>query len=259
MSELCKLNNLDDLQRVAKIFISSGFFKETQDLAQACVKIMAGAELGFSPIVSMSGIYIVKGKPALSAGLMASKISTSGYRHEVRVLTEQACELAFFQGDRELGISTFSMADAEKAGLLSDTWRKFPRNLLFARAMSNGCRWFCPGAFGGQTPYTPEELGETVDGEGMPKLTLAKLPEPAPELAPEPEPELAPEPEPELAEPRTTYVYQMDGNFVGEKVLVQAATYARKAGCKDVVMHDDTVLVVKSNVELPKLARFQSR
>ncbi|RDT44717.1 hypothetical protein DXF87_27490, partial [Enterobacter roggenkampii] len=35
---------------------------------------------------------------------------------------------------------------------------KFPKNMLFARAMSNGVKWFTPDVFSGPV-YTPEELG----------------------------------------------------------------------------------------------------
>ena len=52
------------------------------------------------------------------------------------------------------------------AGLDSNTnWRKYPRNMLFARAISNGARWYCPDLFGGSPVYTPDELGAEVDGE----------------------------------------------------------------------------------------------
>jgi len=37
--------------------------------------------------------------------------------------------------------------------------------MLFARAISNGAKWFCPDIFGGPV-YTPDELGAEVDEEG---------------------------------------------------------------------------------------------
>ena len=43
---------------------------------------------------------------------------------------------------------------------------KFARNMLFARAISNGARWYCPDLFSGNPVYVPEELGAIVDGEG---------------------------------------------------------------------------------------------
>jgi hypothetical protein len=49
---------------------------------------------------------------------------------------------------------------------------KFPRNMLFARCISNGVKWFCPDIFLGAPVYTPEELGATVDRDG----TVIELP-----------------------------------------------------------------------------------
>lgn len=165
-------DELSELQRLGKMFAASGYFSDVKDLAQACVKILAGKELGFSPFASITGVYLVKGKPSLSANLMASAIVRAGYRYQVHELTNDVCEIEFFdQKDRSLGISTFTMKDGIAAGTASnEVWKKYPRNMLFARAMSNGARWFCAGAFGGQPVYTPEELGVAVDGEGSPVI-----------------------------------------------------------------------------------------
>jgi hypothetical protein len=57
-----------------------------------------------------------------------------------------------------IGVSSFTMEDAKRAGLSGgDNWKKYPRNMLFARAMSNGAKWYCPDVFGGPV-YTPDEL-----------------------------------------------------------------------------------------------------
>jgi hypothetical protein len=164
---LTKIESLADLQSVASIFVKSGFFSDAKDAAQAVVKIMAGGELGFPPIASMTGIYIVKGKVSLSANLMAAAIKRTGrYDYRVRQLDDTMAEIEFFQNGQSLGKSSFTMAEAKAAELTSNpTWKKFPRNMLFARALSNGARWYCPDVFGGPI-YTPEELGAPVNEEG---------------------------------------------------------------------------------------------
>lgn len=178
------ITNLADLQQVGQIFVKSGFFADTKDAAQAMVKVMAGAELGFSPIASMTGIYIVKGKVSLSANLMAAAIKRSG-RYNYRVAkghpTADVCEITFyerFDGKwEEIGVSTFTKQDAAKAQ--TQNMDKFARNMLFARAMSNGARWYCADIFGGPA-YTPDELGAVVNEEGdvidMPQPQRAPVP-----------------------------------------------------------------------------------
>jgi len=66
-----------------------------------------------------------------------------------------ACTIEFYEDGRAIGRSRFTIEDAKRAG--TKNMDKYPRNMLFARAMSNGVRWFCPDVFG-QAVYTPEEL-----------------------------------------------------------------------------------------------------
>lgn len=154
---------------IAQTFAKSGYFTDARDAAQMVVKILAGAELGFGPFASVQGVYIVKGKPSYSANVMAAKVKASGrYNYRVRTQTGDLCEIEFFErfdGKWEsIGVSSFSREDARKAQ--TQNLDKFARNMLFARAMSNGVRWYCPDVMGGQPAYTPEELGAKVDGEG---------------------------------------------------------------------------------------------
>ena len=59
------------------------------------------------------------------------------------------------------------MKDASAAGLTNkDNWKKYPRNMLFARAISNGQKWYAPDVYNGVTVYTPDEMGASVDEEG---------------------------------------------------------------------------------------------
>lgn len=156
----------DDPYRLAETFVRSGFFADAKDASQAVVKILAGRELGFGPMASMTGVHVIKGKVALSANLLGAAIKRSGrYDYRVAALDDDRAELVFFEGGQEVGRSAFTMDDAKRAGLLSNpTWKNYPRNMLLARALSNGARWFCPDVFGGAI-YTPDELGAEVDGE----------------------------------------------------------------------------------------------
>ena len=172
-NELAIRPNLEETMTLAKAFVESGFFTDAKSQAQAIVKILAGQELGFGPMASMTGVYIVKGKVSLSANLMAAALKRSGrYNYRVKTLTDNECVIEFYErsddGWEPVGQSAFSIEDAKKAGLTSNhTWKQYPRNMLFARALSNGVRWYCPDIFGGPL-YTPEELGAPVNAEGEP-------------------------------------------------------------------------------------------
>ena len=169
---------LQEFIQVGDIFAASGYFKEARSGAQAIVKIMAGREMGLGLFESMNGFYIIEGRMSMAANLIATLVQRSEkYDYRVKVLTREACQIEFYHKGKALGISEFTMEDAQKAQLIkkNGAWEKWPTNMLFARAMSNGVRFYCPEITGGKPIYTPDELGAEVDEQGeiidMPTIT----------------------------------------------------------------------------------------
>lgn len=167
------ISSLDDVRNVARLLAASNFFdaKGTNEaaIAQLATKVLAGREMGFAPFASVNGIHVIQGKPTVSANLMAAAVKGSGrYDYRVRQMDDTAVAIEFFErtgGKLEsLGTSTFTAEDAKRAS--TQNMSKFPRNMLFARAMSNGVRWYTPDVFSGNAVYTPDELGADVDGDG---------------------------------------------------------------------------------------------
>lgn len=169
MSEITKITtnqmSFNDMYQMSDVFAKSEMFTDAKSAAQALVKIQAGQELGIPPFASMSGVHIIQGKPTIGAGLMAGKVKASGkYDYKVIEQSDKACIVDFYQGTSKIGTSSFTMDDAKKAG--TKNLDKFPRNMLFARAISNGVKWFCPDLFA-TSVYTPEEMnsGEFTEAE----------------------------------------------------------------------------------------------
>jgi hypothetical protein len=147
---------ISELMNLAKAFAESGMFADTKSAAQAIVKIQAGQEIGIPPFAAMTGIHIIQGKPTIGAGLIASRVKGSGkYDYRVIEASEKVCSIDFYQGNTKIGNSTFTIEDAKKA--LTKNIDKFPKNMLFARAISNGVKWYCPDIFSGPV-YVPEEM-----------------------------------------------------------------------------------------------------
>ena len=145
-----------EIMSIGKAFAESGMFPDIKSAAQAIVKIQAGAELGIAPFAAMSGIHIISGKPTIGAGVMAAMVKSSGkYDYRIVEQTEKKCSIDYYQGSEMIGNSTFTIEDAKKAGTKNTD--KFPRNMLFARAMSNGVKWYTPDVFAGPV-YVPEEM-----------------------------------------------------------------------------------------------------
>lgn len=170
--DLLPLRSIADLNAIGEVFVKSGLFADTRDAAKAMVKILAGREVGLPPFASMTGVNIIQGKPTYGANLMAAVIQRSGtHRFTVTKMSDIEVAIAFFEKIDGAWVScgpdsTFTHQDAMKCGLFSkQTYKQYPRNMLYARALSNGARWYCAGVFGGPV-YVPEEMGAQVDADG---------------------------------------------------------------------------------------------
>lgn len=100
------------------------------------------------------------------------------FDYEVEPAWETAIGISIFTVEEaqhaELGGYDASEADGGDAWRKSQ-WGKYPRNMVFARAMSNGVKWYCPDLFGGVPVYTEgDEFAEREsvgrgDGDGEPR------------------------------------------------------------------------------------------
>ena len=161
------IRGLDDVMKIGGLLAKSGFFKGAVNEAQAVAKILRGWELGIPPVAALETVYVIEGKTALAAHMIAALIKKSGrYNYRVKENSDRQCVILFMEQGEGVGESIFTMEDANKAQLLGkDVWKKYPKAMLYARAMSAGAKLFCPDVFGGAV-YTPEELDANVNEEG---------------------------------------------------------------------------------------------
>jgi len=163
---------LSEIQGWGQAFFASGMFTDIKSAAQAVVKIQAGKELGLQPIFSLQNLHVINNKISVSANAMAFLVKRSGrYDYEVTKSTDTDCTVVFYEyrnGERvKIGDSSFTLDDAKRAGLTGNpTWGKYPKNMCFSRAISNGARMYCPDAIGGV--YTEEEM-EAVVSDSKPR------------------------------------------------------------------------------------------
>jgi hypothetical protein len=166
--------NIQDARVTASAFHQSGMFPNLKNEAQAFVLILAGAEMGVGAMEAVQGITLIQGKPTMSANLLASLVKRHP-RYDYRVVdhSDTTCRIEFFQDGEPTGVSEFTLEDARKAGLGGNqTWKKYTAALLFARALTQGVRWYAPDVTS-SAAYTPEELG----GEAEPVEVVQNPPE----------------------------------------------------------------------------------
>jgi len=150
--------------RVAQDLAKSGLFPDAMNAHKAFAKILLGRDLGLSPTQALTGIYIVEGRPQIAAVTLAHFIrKTPGLGYKVTEHTADTCSIEFYADGELRGTSTFTISEARSAGLVKEKsgWVKYPRNMLFARAMSNGAKWYVPEVLGGLPVYTE---GDSFEG-----------------------------------------------------------------------------------------------
>jgi hypothetical protein len=176
---LTEYEALKEPMAMGEVFALSGMFPDVKTKAQGAVKILAGRELGLSPFESMKNIYLVNGRLAIMSNALASLVKKSTkYDYQVKSLTDEECTIIFYRikSDSEkevLGTSTFTSKDAAKAGLINkDNWKSYPKNMLFARALANGVRWYAPDSACGW--HTMEEMTDLEPSIQTEIITISK-------------------------------------------------------------------------------------
>jgi hypothetical protein len=153
--------------RMAEALAKSGAFPDARTAGMAYAKMLIGHDLGLSPTQALMGIYIVEGKPLVGSTLLASFVKRiPGYDYRIVEHDDEHCVIRFFvDGKACKPDSVFTIEDARRAGLVKEKsgWTKYPRAMLFARALSQGVRLHMPDATGGVPVYVEGEIEPRPD------------------------------------------------------------------------------------------------
>lgn len=195
--------------RLACSLAASNMFKDARQGEQAFAKILVGRDLGITPTQALMGLHFVEGKIEIAAVMMATFVrSRDGYDYrqawiketpaarpgeravrEVVYVDEDTaadlrpvvgCAIEFTVDGAMRGVSRWTIEDSERAGLTKDRGSaksnhvKYPRNMFFARSMSNGCKWIIPEVLAGIPVYVEGEIEaqkalDQGDGDGEPQ------------------------------------------------------------------------------------------
>lgn len=136
----------------------------------AAIIALKGREMGVSFMTAVAHLNVIGGKPAMSAELMQAqaKKNLPGLQIVPVAVSKTHAEVKFKRPEKgsDWFHSSFTMEDAKEAQLLSNpSWKKYPKAMLWSRAVTAGLRIVCPEALIGAS-HTPEELGATVDEDG---------------------------------------------------------------------------------------------
>ena len=148
------MNEIKEIQSIGEILLKTKLCSKDYDkalaLASTAVGIGLGSSAGLMAIMKGDITCTFGNRVMLSAGLMNSLVRRQGHVIEVLEDTEDVCKLKGVRGDNgnEM-ISSFSMDEARRAGLIKNCWKTYPSDMLFARALSRLCRRLFNDAIGG--------------------------------------------------------------------------------------------------------------
>jgi len=161
----------------------------TVKVADVVLLLCMGTELDLSPMQAISGIYVVKGRPMLSAQLWGTRVRKFGHSLEVRLEKNKhgrpissTCTIP--RGDDgTVHEEEFTVWDALGAGLIQKVddegkviaringnptpWEQYTKTMLRNRSISHCARFACPEVIYGTMGIQGEEYDELSDEEGF--------------------------------------------------------------------------------------------
>jgi hypothetical protein len=157
-------------RRIAATAFVPDSYRNKPEEVFAC--LMYGRELGLGPMTALQQINVIRGKPSLAPESMRSRVFAAGHRIDTAEYGDDRVVLVGTRTNGATATVTWTLDDARRAGLANgESWRRYPRAMLLARATSELCRLLFPDVISGAS-YTPEEL-EAIGGDDGPSPTLS--------------------------------------------------------------------------------------
>lgn len=137
--------------------------------ADVLIAFNLGLAVGITPTQALYEIYVVNGRPSMSANLMAALVRRAGHKLHVNG-DEKSCTATLTRRDAAPDEPpfefTWTIEMAHRAGLTGkDTWRHYPATMLRSRATSEVCKMGASECLAGITLTIDEAKDMVVDGE----------------------------------------------------------------------------------------------
>jgi hypothetical protein len=148
----------DQTKLMAQAIAESKLFGIQTPAQALALGLLCQAE-GRHPAEAARDYHIIGGKPSLKSEAMLARFQQAGGRVEWHEYTHDAVSGTFTHPQGGNLKVSWTIKDAERAGLTGNpTWKKFPRQMLKARCISEAVRGIFPGVLSGL--YAPEEVSE---------------------------------------------------------------------------------------------------
>lgn len=159
---------VSDLERMARAFAASKLFG-VQNPEQALALCLVAQAEGRHPASAAQDYHIISGRPAKKADAMLRDFLSAGGKVEWHTLDDTQADATFSHPSGGSARIDWTMERAKAAGINNPMWKKYPRQMLRSRVVSEGVRTVCPGATSGM--YVPEEVQDIVHEQGPRDVT----------------------------------------------------------------------------------------
>lgn len=177
--------SISDIERVALAIAKGGLFGSKDPNAVLTLCMLAQAE-GQHPAVVFRDYHIISGKPAKKAEAMLRDFLSAGGKIEWHELTDAIADATFSHRDGGTVRIAWDHARVVQAQLGGNAmYKKYPRQMLRSRVISEGVRTVCPSATSGL--YEVGEVQDIVaERGGREEPTAIEHHEPEPEAEAKP-------------------------------------------------------------------------
>ena len=173
----------DQTKLMAQAIAESKLFGIQTPAQALALGLLCQAE-GRHPAEAARDYHIINGKPSLKSEAMLARFQQAGGKVDWHEYTHESVSGTFSHPQGGSLKVSWTMQDATRAGLTGNpTWKKFPRQMLKARCISEAVRGIFPGVLSGL--YAPEEVSEFTPVQAVTEPEVLQIEAPKEEPLPE--------------------------------------------------------------------------
>lgn len=162
------------LQAKGQAYFNSKAYGDLENASAAVVKMEIGRALGIADVVALQNIYIIFGSVMFKYTLTLALMKRAGYDVKILQRDDKAASVQILVNGKEIedaarGVVTFTMEDAQQAGLVEKSkkkgddsaksmYEKWARRMLFARCIGEAASVYTPEVLLGFGTIDPVEL-----------------------------------------------------------------------------------------------------
>ena len=175
--EITTIDMVEEAKKLCKNLMQTPHYRKIGEEGIFAI-VQKSKTVGIDPLEALNGgMYFVQGKVEMSASLMNDLIRRNG--HSITKDKASDDTICILHGKRKDNNDTwkesFSIEDAKQAGIYKNQWLKYPKDMLFARALSRLARQLFPDVIKGC--YVEEEIKQSLE---MTVVQPSEQPTPSP-------------------------------------------------------------------------------